>query len=344
MIFPSRVDNMLKPFPKSVSTVEKLKRLYQVVGKDDYLAILVNADPDALASAMALKRLLRRKSGKTEIFRINRIDRADNLAFVRLLNISHRHIRDMKKTEVDKWAVVDSQPSHNDQFAKIEFDIIIDHHPVTKDLDADFIDIKEDYGANSTILTEYLRAAKIKPSSRLATALFYGIKSDTNNFLRSSVANDVNAFRYLFEYTNINIVKKIESSELTQKTLATIKDAIQHLMLIKETAYIHMNDIENPDLLVIVADFFMKMAEASWCIVSGIYKKTLIVIFRNAGFGQDAGKWAEELFGDVGSAGGHQAAARAEIPLANIPPGKDSTVDYGEFVLSRIKKMKASFP
>jgi nanoRNase/pAp phosphatase (c-di-AMP/oligoRNAs hydrolase) len=334
---------MQKPFPKSVSTVEKLKRLYEVIEKDDYLAILINADPDALASAMALSRLFWRKSGQVDIFRINRIDRADNLAFLKLLNIPHRHVRALKKSEVDKWALVDSQPSHNAQFGKYEYDIIIDHHPVTDDLNAEFIDIKEDYGATSTMLTEYLKAAKIRPSSRLATALFYGIKSDTDNFLRRTVANDVNAFRHLYEFTNINIVKKIESSELTQKTLAYLRTAMQQLMLVKETAYIHMKTIDNPDLLVIVADFFMKLAEATWCVVSGVYKDTLIVIFRNAGFRKDAGKLAEEMFGDIGSAGGHQAAARAEIPLNRIPPNKPSSTDYGEFVLSKIKKMKTSF-
>jgi len=76
---------------------------------------------------------------------------------------------------VTKWAMVDSQPNHHDEFDKFRFDIIIDHHPISGNLEAAFIDIQKDYGANSTILTEYLQVSKIKPSPRLATAVFYGI-------------------------------------------------------------------------------------------------------------------------------------------------------------------------
>ncbi len=79
--------------------------------------------------------------------------------------------------------MLDSQPYHHKLFMEHPYDIIIDHHPVTEPVKADFLDIREDYGANSSIMTEYLKAAKIKPSARVATALFYGIKTDTHNFV-----------------------------------------------------------------------------------------------------------------------------------------------------------------
>jgi nanoRNase/pAp phosphatase (c-di-AMP/oligoRNAs hydrolase) len=167
-----------------------------------------------MASALALKRLFWRKVKRVNIVRINKIVRADNLAFVRLLNLKQQHIQNFKTTDVTKWAIVDSQPDHHESFSKFDFDIIIDHHPVSDNLDAAFIDIQEDYGANSTILTEYLKASRIKPSPSLATALFYGIKNDTNSFVRNTVSNDIKAFRYLYEYANLNIIKKIESSEM----------------------------------------------------------------------------------------------------------------------------------
>jgi hypothetical protein len=63
-------------------------------------------------------------------------------------------------------------------------------------------------------LTEYLKASKVNPSPRLAAALFYGIKTDTNSFVRPTVSNDIKAFRYLYEYANLNNIKKIEFSEM----------------------------------------------------------------------------------------------------------------------------------
>ncbi|MGA6924633.1 MAG: DHH family phosphoesterase [Desulfosarcina sp.] len=332
---------MQAPFGKSVSAHEKVQRLKSVVDSGDSLAILINADPDALASALALKRLLWRRARPVRIFRINRIDRADNLAFIKLLDIPQKHIRDLKRTEFSKWALVDSQPSHSKRFAALEFDLIIDHHAQTDALQAPFIDIREDYGANATLMTEYLRAARIKPSERLATALFHGIKTDTNNFVRATVDRDIIAFRYLYDYVNLNIIKKIESSEMTRRMLPHFQKAMQTLTFIDQTALVHMGRVGKPDILVQMADFFLKMAEATWSIASGIYEHRLIVILRSADFKRSAGTVARALFGKVGSAGGHQGSARAEIPLENIDCQTDSDA-CRLYVIRQIKKIPMS--
>jgi nanoRNase/pAp phosphatase (c-di-AMP/oligoRNAs hydrolase) len=326
-------------FAKSVSAAEKVKKVKSIAGAGDSMAIPVSADPDALASALALKRLFWRKVHPVHIVRINRIDRADNLAFIRLLDIRHRHLRALKKSEITKWALVDSQPSHNKQFAGIDFDMIIDHHPRSNSLKADFIDIREEYGATATLMTEYLRAAGIKLSPRLATALFYAIKTDTDNFVRSTISRDMIAFRYLYESANLNIIKKIESSEITRDTLSWFQQAMRELVLVNQMAVVHVGMVRNPDILVQVADFFLKMAEATWSVVSGIYENILIVVFRNAGFRRHAGKLARDLFGDIGSAGGHKDSARAEVPLKNIDCGTGSRNDCRQYVLKRIRRL-----
>jgi nanoRNase/pAp phosphatase (c-di-AMP/oligoRNAs hydrolase) len=330
---------MEHPFPKSTSSTEKYKRLLEVVIPEDTLAIIINADPDSMASAMALKRLFWRKVKKAYIYHVNTIKRADNLALIKLLKIKQQHIRNVNSTDITRWAILDSQPSHYEQLAKFQFDIIIDHHPLVSGSVGRFVDIKEDCGANSTIMTEYLRAAKIKPSPRLATALFYGIKTDTDNFARPTAPNDINAFRYLYPFANTNMIKKIESSEMTRKSLNSMRMALENLVFVKDKAVIHMGKVNDPDILVIIADFFLKMAEATWCIVSGVYGQKLIVIFRNAGFRLDAGKTAKKLFGKWGSAGGHSSAARAEVPVQEISPENKEPLELKQFILSKVKEM-----
>lgn len=331
---------MESAFPKSVSSVTRLKKLYSIIGADDIVAILINADPDAMASAFALKRLFWRKVKRVDIVRINKIDRADNLAFVKITDLNQRHIRNYKQSEATKWALLDSQPAHDKQFSKHDFDIIIDHHPTTSPLKAPFIDIREEYGANSTILCEYLRSAGIKPSARLATALFYGIKTDTNNFVRNTITSDIEAFRYLYEFTNLNIIKKIESSELTKKNIPDFKAAMERLTFVNQTAFVHMGKVDNSDTLVILADFFMKMAEATWSIVSGVSDNKLVVIYRNAGFRRNAGKLAKMMFGDTGSAGGHKSTARAEIAIRLLDLKSKKQADIEQYVLKRIKQVR----
>jgi len=331
---------MKQPFGKSVSFAEKHRRLLGLVNTKDRVAILVQADPDALASAMALKRLFWRRARRIDIFRINKVARPDNRAFIHLLNIKHHHVRHLKKGDFTVWALVDSQPSHHEIFGRYTFDIIIDHHPVSGDRNTPFMDIQPDYGATATIMTEYLKAARIRPSPELATALFYGIKSDTDDFTRETHSRDIIVFRYLYELANLNIIKKIEASELTVKTLSTIKTAAEKLTFVGETAFVHMGSVASADSLVIVADFLMKLSEATWSVVSGIRNNKLVVIFRNAGFRCNAGNRARALFGQMGNAGGHQSAARAEIPLARIAGlGTDSHPDYGAFVQEQLKRV-----
>jgi len=336
----NKAENIMEhPFPKSTSISDKIKHLQDMVTHDDVMAIIINADPDAMASAMALKRFFWRRVRKINIFHTNVIKRADNLAMINLLNLDKKHIRKIKSSEITKWAIVDSQPSHNEHMAKYNYDIIIDHHPIDSESKAKFMDIKEEYGATSTMMTEYLRAAGIKPSPRLATALFYGIKTDTDNFVRDSTPNDLNAFRYLFQFVNINNIKKIESSEFTKKTLQNYKSAMENLTFIKDKAFIPMGHVSNPDILVLIADFFLKMAEVTWSVVIGINGKKLIIIIRNAGFRLDAGKMAQKLFGEYGTAGGHKTAARAEILLTNIDDKLSDFKTYENFIMNKLKEM-----
>jgi len=286
---------------------------------------------------LALQRLFWRRVKKTAVFRTNVIKRADNLAMIKLLTIKEQHIRKLNPARISKWAIVDSQPGHQEALSRFRFDIIIDHHPLSAGSTAPFVDIRDDYGATATLMTEYLRAAKIRPSPRLATALFYGIKTDTDNFVRPTIPNDIEAFRYLYPFVNIHIVKMIESSEMTRKTLTHFRTALENLVFLKEKAWIHMGKVNDPDILVILADFFLKLVESTWCLVSGVYGQKLIVIFRHAGFRLDAGKIAQKLFGPWGAAGGHQGAARAEIPMDALPAPAQEEPALKEFILNRIK-------
>lgn len=316
----------------------RYESLLDVVATDDIVCIPIVADPDAIASALALKRILWRKVQKTIICRVNAIKRSDNLAMLRDLKISLPYITKVDTGDVTKWALVDGQPHHHKSFRNIDFTLVIDHHPPDPALNLPFKDIREEYGAVSSIMTEYLKAAGITPSVKLATALFYGIKTDTDNFIRTSTCADVRAFRYLYPLVNINIIKRIESSEINKKNLAYFRKAFEELQFVGDTAYIHMGVVQDTDALVILADFFLKMAEATWCIVSGIYGKKMVIILRNGGFRLDAGRVARRLFGDLGSAGGHQSAARVEIPLSELEGKVKDIAKIDSYIVDKIKQ------
>lgn len=328
---------------KHVAPITQKSRYHSLIGmvsSADKLGIAIVADPDAIASALTLKRLFWRKAKKIVICKVNAIKRSDNLAMIKSLNITLPYIKQIDTKEITKWATVDAQPHHHQYLCNKHFHILIDHHLPFLYPDIPFKDIRNDYGAASSIMTEYLRAADITPSTRLATALFYGIKTDTDNFARTSTSADIEAFRYLYPYVNLNIIKKIESSEINKENLAAFRLAFEALQLIEDTAFIHMGEVHDADTLVIVADFFIKMAEASWSLISGIHRHKLIIIIRYAGFRLHAGPAATRLFGKFGSAGGHKNAARAEIPISVLKNENINVADIKDFIINIFKQRR----
>ncbi|MGB2689270.1 MAG: DHH family phosphoesterase [Desulfobacterales bacterium] len=323
----------------TISNTEKLRRFYDQFSHDDHVLIVINADPDAIASAMAVKRLLWRRVSNVTISNINIIKRPDNIAMIRLLGVNLVPVKDIVKDCFSRFVMVDSQPDHSEVFTRFPIDIIIDHHPDTE-VKAPFVDIRPKYGATASIMTEYLRAAKIKPSTKLAAGLFYAIKTDTNNFVRQTLIEDIRAFQFLYRHANLNIVNKIERSELRLDFLKYFKVALENKRIRKGRLFAHFGPVVNPDVCVVLADFFIKISSVDWSIVSGVYDHNLIVVFRNDGFRKDAGKIAKKSFGELGSAGGHKSVARAEIPLEAL---KDE-VDYENnkklliWIINRVEK------
>jgi nanoRNase/pAp phosphatase (c-di-AMP/oligoRNAs hydrolase) len=300
-----------------ITAAERIRRFYDQFASEDQVLILINADPDAIASAMAVKRLLWRKTAGVTIASINVIKRTDNIAMVRLLGVKLVHINDVDPTGYTRFVLVDSQPDHSPLLAGFAFDVIIDHHPDSGPTAA-YMDIRPKYGANASILTEYLRAARIKPSAKLATGLFYAIKTDTSNFERPSQMEDIRAFQFLFRHANAALARRIDQADLRMDFLKYFRTAIAEKRFRKGQVFVHLGPVVSPDVCVLIADFFMRIDTVNWSVVSGIHDRKLIIVFRNDGIRKNAGRVAKFSFGCYGSAGGHKSMARAEIRIADL--------------------------
>ena len=177
-------------------TQERLNLLDQAIGDSDRVLILPHndPDPDAIASAVALRHLLAQRLGvEVNIAYKGIIGRAENKALVRYLGYPLRRLTGSDLRQPLPIALVDTQPGagNNALPSKSTATIVIDHHPWPEvTAAARFVDVRSDVGATSTILTEYLQAAGIEPSPPLATALFYGIKTDTMGLGRGASPAD----------------------------------------------------------------------------------------------------------------------------------------------------------
>ena len=320
-------------------TKQKLKELRALVDEGDRVAVVLqdDPDPDAMASAMALRTLLGRNKLTTPLFSFKPVTRPENRTMVHLLEIDIEPAETAELDEYDKIAMVDVQPPFfGDKLTRAH--IVIDHHPNYEPSDAPFVDVRTKYGATSTIMTEYLISANERISERLATALLYGIRSDTLALSRRVTDDDLQAFVTLYPIANYNMLKQIERPELPAEFARILSRALARMEVVDGLAVLNLGPVERDDIIVQVADFCLQFEGVEWVAVAGKLGSDLVIAVRNYGMsGDNAGDAVQNLFGDIGSAGGHRNMAKAVIKQTAWRRREGSTRD--RFVEERLREL-----
>jgi nanoRNase/pAp phosphatase (c-di-AMP/oligoRNAs hydrolase) len=307
------------PFFRTLT--ERLESLTRMITPRERWLILISADPDALGSAMALRQIIRSRGGQAEIGHVNDISRPDNLAMIHTLRIPLTRVTPQITSCCQRFAMVDSQPHHSTDFPPVDYDVILDHHPIdpTRPPVAKYLDVPTGYGACSSLLTEYLYNLGIKPGKLLATALLYGIKTDTGSFERDFSDVDVKAFSYLSKLSDKLLLRRIVHADFHRHWLKYFSRAFERLRFVgRDGLFAYVGPVENPDVLVVLADFFLRVHGLSWVCIAGVSGERLIAVMRSDGLRRDIGQKARTWFGGFGCAGGRKMAARAEIELSRL--------------------------
>ena len=301
--------------------VERIRAHFE--GAEHVLVLMQDdPDPDAIASALALKTLLGRTRVSAPLCTFGSITRPENLAMCKILDIDVQEISARAVREFDRVAMVDVQPAFLEEHFD-DVDLVIDHHPSERPVKAHIKDIRPSYGATSTILVEYLRAVDVKISQRLATALLYGIKSDTLGLERGGTRADLEAFAFLHLIANHNALRRIERPELSEAALDLLAQGLARRRIVRGVFFSHLGPVETADLVPQFADFGLRAEGVEWSVVSGVVGDAVHVSVRNVGWVKHAGDVTRGAFGDLGSAGGHRTMAKAVVPLRKLVPTAD---------------------
>ncbi len=299
----------------------KIVGLQSVLQDSDRVAILLqdDPDPDGLAGALALRKILGRNAQTAPIVSFGRISRPENLAMVRLLEIEVERVTEKSLKNFDKVVYVDCQPS----FFKdrdLPCDVVIDHHPriETPALEAsEWIEIDEDLGSISTLFTLYLEAAGVEISQRLATALHYGIKSDTLFFNRGVSERDLEAYVYLYPKVNGALMRKIERPELPLDYIDNLRRALKDFKTRNGVGVLVLSDVGSEDWIPQAADFVSQIEGVQVAAAGGLVDGNFVISGRNWESDLNCGEIFKENFDKIGSAGGHKSMAKAVIPEDN---------------------------
>ena len=330
---------------ETVLNVFKLKTMLQ---DHDTLAILIygSPDPDAVASAMALRELLQQTKplSRCDFVATEQVVRLQNAEFIREMKVEIKMFDRVDLADYRLLAIVDAQPTFfGEVLGEIRPQIVLDHHPCRTIWHASLADVRADYGALSTIMTEYLLVAKTRISKKLHTALLYGIRTDTNNFERDARLEDIHAYYFNFMRANRQLIRRIELNQIPDRFLKYFAAAHKNKRRYRDRIVCFLGSVDSGDACVQIADFYIRVINVYHVVIAGLVKDRFVVVFRGDGYRHDCGAIAVRSFGGIGAAGGHRSAARVEMPLETIKGilGGDLSQDtVHRFIVQQLRRRK----
>lgn len=303
----------------------RIEQLRAAVGEGPLLILTHDSpDPDALASGYGLAALCK------DIFKIpsrlvysGLVARAENRAVLSLLTPDWEQEDNLPDlSSYSAVALVDSQPGagNNRLPTDVVVDIVIDHHyPRWENLRrVKFVDVRPEIGATSSMIYQYLEAARMAPDPLLATALFYGLQTDTRGLARGASHEDEAIYLKLLGWIDRPRLVRVEQAGLSRDYFRAFNHGLEAARVYGRCVVDYLAEMHRPDLAAEMADVLIRLESARAVLCTGIYGGQLQLSLRTEPSGQDAGVIMQKVIGDLGKAGGHGTMAGGQVPLADL--------------------------
>ncbi|MBN2246570.1 MAG: DHH family phosphoesterase [Candidatus Aminicenantes bacterium] len=317
-----------------------MEKLLKILDKNKLVSIIVhnNPDPDALASSLALDRLLKLKGHKrVRIFYDGIVGRAENKALIRNLKIPLSKTKNMVTRKDRQLILVDCQPYTGNVTLPegITPVAVIDHHPLSrKTATIPYKDVRPDYGASSTIIYEYYISLNIPVPKDVATALFYAIFSETQNLGREGSPADKNAYLSLLPQVSFAQLSKIQFPAISKEFISHLSEALLNTFFYKNLSGVILDQLPYPDFVAEMADFLLRIRNITWSICIGSYENLIYISLRTSNIDANASRIIKKVIPRYGTAGGHDMIAGARI---KVDPRKK--IDIARIKRNIVKKM-----
>ena len=307
-------------------TQNRLDLLFEAEGDAGTILILPHndPDPDAIASAVALRHLLMEALNvESTIAYQGIVGRAENRALLRYLGQPLRPLTDTDLAGEVPIALADTQPGagNNALPAGSGAAFVIDHHTWREPTaTAAYVDVRPEAGATSTILTEYLQEAGLEPEPPLATALFYGIKSDTRGLSCGAGPADMAAYLYLQPRVDTRALAEIECAQVPASYFKSFDATLRAARVFDGVVVAYVGLMAYPDLAAEMARLLLRLEKSRRVVCMGVHRDVLILSVRTQSPTGGAEELVQAIVGDEGTAGGHGLMAGGQVPLKGRDP------------------------
>ncbi len=265
-----------------------------------------NPDADAIASGFGVYTYLKDKGKKVRFVYSGKfqIHKTNLLLMVSELNIPIEYVEQV--LEPDLLITVDCQYGEgNVTHLPAKEVAVIDHHQVSGELPV-FSEVRSNIGACVTVVRELLLQENMDACSdkRLATAFYYGLMTDTNNFteifhpLDKDLRDDA-----MFEKSMITRFKNanlsLEELEIAGKALLgyDYNETYRY-------AIVRANPCD-PNILGIISDMMLEVDSVDTCLVYSVLPFGIKLSVRSCIKEVRASELAEFITEGIGGGGGH---------------------------------------
>ena len=287
-------------------------------------------DPDSIGSALAHKRLCERLGVSATIAHVLPISRAENRAMVKLLNVPMVKVTETEELESFGYlALVDA--SQSEQAIRLPEGLqlltVVDHHRPPAIPKAPFVDIRHDVGATATIYSEYSERGLVPFGANgnddgvVATAMFFGIQTDTDDFAFAT-PNDFRAAAYLKQFSDAETLSRVGRRSLTAEAMEAVGRALVDLEVVRDFAIAGVGRVSaiNRDAIPMAADFILKREDIDTVVVFGVVEDRIDGSLRTRRASVDPAAFMQNAFGDD-SQGRPYGGGRADMGGFRVPLG-----------------------
>lgn len=305
---------------KNVETSRKLSELRELLQQVERVLLVVhdNPDPDSVASVYGMKLILESMDKQVKSAYGGSIGRTENRTLMYHVDLDLRSIFTIDLKDYDLFLFLDSQPNSGNISFRIPKDSkvgVIDHHILNPNLGKpDFSDIRETYGATATIIYEYIQARNLKVDERLATALYYAIRTETSDLGRGAGKPDRDAYFKLHTKINWDMLHRIVNSRVATDYFTTLHSAVSGTSIYRNALVTRIGRILHPDSVAEIADHFLRLENIQWVFSWAVSRSDEILFSLRSNSDEiHMGELARSMVHKLGTAGGHPQLAGGQV-------------------------------
>jgi nanoRNase/pAp phosphatase (c-di-AMP/oligoRNAs hydrolase) len=302
-------------------------------------------DPDALAAAFGLQYLAQAAFDiESRIAYRGEVGRMENKAMVRLLRIPIYRFRRAWLKRYAETALVDTQPAFtNNPFPENRrAALILDQHQSTSPPVADLVLVDPECGATCVLVAQALLQSGLDIPNRVATAMAYGILTDTLDLYRAKRPDVVETYLHILHHADMRLLARIQNPLQPRRFFATLAKGILEARTYRRLVLTHLGLVDTPDRVAQVAEFLLTYRRAHWVLVTGRHKGRLYASLRAAQRDAEAGPILREAFPCPEDAGGHGPIAGGSCRLKADAPEEVWNAKEQELAARVSKRLRIS--